>query len=60
MPATATTEARIQEDRDATMHVDNSFCPEGAFAFPAAHKKLVPSTSARRLSVYDGIAFLLD
>src|SRR5688572_16714941 len=38
MPATATTEAHVQEDRDATLYVDCSLGPEGAFAFPAPHR----------------------
>src|SRR5687767_6801358 len=38
MPATTTTEARVQEDRDATLHVDGSLGAEGAFAFPAPHQ----------------------
>jgi hypothetical protein len=38
MPATATIETRVQEDRDATLHVDGSLGPEGAFAFPAPHR----------------------
>jgi hypothetical protein len=38
MPATATTEACVQEDGDATLHVDGSLGPEGAFAFPAPHR----------------------
>jgi hypothetical protein len=38
MPATATIETRVQEDRDATLHVDGSLGLEGAFAFPAPHR----------------------
>ena len=38
MPATATIETRVQEDRDATLHVDGSLGPEGAFAFSAPHR----------------------
>src|SRR6476620_6399355 len=38
MPATATIKTRVQEDRDATLHVDISLGPKGAFAFPAPHR----------------------
>lgn len=38
MPATTTIEARVQENRDATLHVDSSLGPKGTFAFPAPQR----------------------
>jgi hypothetical protein len=37
MPSTATIEARVLEDRDASLHVDDSLGPGESVAFPAVH-----------------------
>src|SRR5215831_14864840 len=37
MPSTATIEARVLEDRDASLHVDDSLGPGEPVAFPALH-----------------------
>ena len=37
MPSTATIEARVLEDRNASLHVDDSLGPEESVAFPAMH-----------------------
>jgi hypothetical protein len=38
MPATETVGAHILQDRDAPLHVDGSFRPKDAVAFPAPHR----------------------